>query len=271
MKFSLISTDELKNLRESQLSCPSGYGLQISPINFDFEVITNLPIYQQHWEQAIGDDLIRDVTDGKYSEMTPEQFVTTSETSGETSIHVVQKSSLWLELRGRAHGTASSVGKYLLSGERFPTQTQILEQWASKLRKDPFEKTLTTAGHMKWGVTYEDVELLSFVRQKNLCVTQVGTINVSLNYIHGLIPIYFGRRELGLKPSGEAQHLLISPDGVVGHPEPEGTSEMKTVVSRHLTGMLEIKCISPFHHLPSDDGKLVWCTDMDKRQWFKDD
>src|SRR3990167_10655272 len=132
MKFSLISTDELKNLRESQLSCPSGYGLQISPINFDFEIITSLPIYQQHWEQAISDDLIRDVTDGKYSEMTPEQFDVKSELH--TSIHVVQKSFLWLELRNKAHGTASSVGKYLLSGERFPTQAQIIEQWTAKLR-----------------------------------------------------------------------------------------------------------------------------------------
>src|SRR3989338_7592169 len=152
MKFSLVPTEELMELRKARenpsgagasqrdeiQNYPEGYGLQISPNAFDFEIITSLPIYQQHWEQAISDDLIRDVTDGKYSEMTPEQFDVQSELP--KSIHVVQKSFLWLELRNRAHGTASSVGKYLLSGERFPTQAQIIEQWTAKLRKDPIKK-----------------------------------------------------------------------------------------------------------------------------------
>jgi hypothetical protein len=33
--------------------------------------------------------------------------------------------------------------------------------------------------------------------------------------------------------------------------------------------MLEIKCISPFHHVESESGHLTWVDDMEKRQWSK--
>jgi hypothetical protein len=33
--------------------------------------------------------------------------------------------------------------------------------------------------------------------------------------------------------------------------------------------MLEIKCISPFHHKENDAGDLTWVDTMEKRQWHK--
>ena len=39
-------------------------------------------------------------------------------------------------------------------------------------------------------------------------------------------------------------------------------------MSKKLTGMLEIKCMSPFHHEENFRGNLVWAEDMEKRQWY---
>ena len=33
--------------------------------------------------------------------------------------------------------------------------------------------------------------------------------------------------------------------------------------------MLEIKCISPFHHVEAADGTLKWVDDMERRQWTR--
>jgi len=272
-KFSIISREELESLKKdreelyrSKEILPRGYCWQIAHESFDFDVILRLPIYTKRWDEAISLDLIRDITDGKYSDMTADNNVPELE-----YIHIVQKSALWLELRAKAQGTASSVGKYLSSGERFPTQTQIEEQWGAKLRGDPFVKTITTAGHMEWGVKYEDAALMTFAMEKKMCVTQVGTIKVPMIYIHSLARDYI--EDFASSLQFQCEHLLISPDGVVGDPEPCNNSVlprgMKTEISSKLRGMLEIKCISPFHHLPGDDGKLLWCADMDKRQWHR--
>ena len=103
---------------------------------------------------------------------------------------------------------------------------------------------------MRWGVGYEDPALIHFAVQNMLAVTQVGTIQLPLSYILQL--------HTGTPPHIELHnpHLLISPDGMVHKP---GTTQY--------IGMLEIKCISPFHHIPFPDNTLGWVEDMQSRQW----
>lgn len=174
-------------------------------------------------------------------------------------LQVVQKSDLWLHLRATAAGTASSLGKLLKSPCQYPTWYQVGQAWKDKLNKVPFDSKGATAAHMKWGNVYEDIAQFHFSVENEVSVAQVGTIR---------LPMAFVSKLCGFKTSDEMgrEFFLVSPDGLVGAKKPENDATLP----QELKGMLEIKCISPFHHCArSEDGKLMWCEDMERRQWSK--
>jgi len=166
----------------------------------------------------------------------------------------------------------------------YPTMEQVTEQWRDTLSGKPFEVTHAAAGHMKWGVGYEDPALIHFAVDTGLTVVQVGTIHLPLSYILGLTSEtddLLARNVAYLRGHhcySETNHLLVSPDGVVGLKEliSDGQPDWYQQLPKEIVGMLEIKCISPFHHVEegreegdkTGKGYLTWVDDMETRQWF---
>lgn len=220
--------------------------MQLATSDYAFNLIRETRLYGEYTKYATEYNLVRDIC-------TPADPKTI-----EDYIFVIQKSDKWLELRAAAQATASSIGKYIKSPTRYPTDEQLTEVWREKILNAPFKKTHAMTGHMKWGVTYEEVALTHFAVENTLCVVQVGTIRVPLDFIYGLCPVLCAG--LLCEPG---EHLLISPDGIV---QSAGyTGEGIAPVTR---GMLEIKCISPFHHIEIGE-HLKWVDDMERRQWHK--
>lgn len=225
---------------------------------FYFDVISKTQYYKDHFNRCKEEDYVRDICNTKL----------TRANSRDDYINVVQKSSLWLKLRSESHGTASSLGKYI-PGSKWSTPETLNQEWDDKIKKKPFEKTQTMEAHMAWGNEYEDLALMCFAEQYKLCVTQVGTIRVDFEDIHDNYTLYFPELpELITNKIAKEKdyHLLISPDGIVGKRDKK--HKKYTKMSKNLTGMLEIKCMSPFHHEENFRGNLVWAEDMEKRQWY---
>jgi len=122
------------------------------------------------------------------------------------------------------------------------------------------------AGHMRFGVVHEDIALTHFTIYTGHTVTKVGSIKVSVNYISRL-GIKLGILKKKYR-NDTLDYLLISPDGLVGKSNniSNNVSISDILETDKLIGMLEIKCISPFHHI-SCDNKLEWIDDMKTRQW----
>lgn len=124
---------------------------------------------------------------------------------------------------------------------------------------------------MQWGVGYEDPALIHFACANMLSVAQVGTIRLPMSYIMTVAEKYLTPEDLQIVKKARAllpdtdEHFLVSPDGVVGKPD-DGPEDQ---LPETLLGMLEIKCISPFHHVETAEGRLVWVDDMEKRQWHR--
>jgi hypothetical protein len=111
---------------------------------------------------------------------------------------------------------------------------------------------------MRWGVNYEEPAAVHFAVNQQLKVTAVGAIHLPIQYIIGRDTPAMGHGGLPWpsRPDLLSGHLLISPDGLVSRPS-----------SCWLLGLLEIKWISPFHHVAEPDGRLTWAADMESRQW----
>lgn len=226
--------------------------------NFDFEVLTRTNYYKRHVERCVNNDNMRDLCTKKILKPNRDEY-----------INIPQKSALWLKLRSLSHGTASSLGKFL-PGDKFTDETALNTNWEDYLKHKPFEKTHTMEAHMKWGTTYEDLALMCFAEKYKVCVTQVGTIRVDFKDIHDNYVLYFPKLPELIKTQDEEleineYHLLISPDGIVGNRDIENPDY--NTLPDVLTGMLEIKCISPFDHVENIKGNLEWCKNMEKRQW----
>jgi hypothetical protein len=219
--------------------------------SFNFDIIKNTQMYRHNDTFTQASDLIRDVCTTSITD-------TDQPIREEEYLYVIQKSPKWLKLRAAAQATASSIGKYIKSPSRFPTVQQLTEAWEEKLTHKPFTKTHAMTAHMNWGVVHEDVALMHFAIENMLCVVQVGTIKVPLAFVYSLNT----DPDLTDLPCDPDHHLLISPDGVVQKPHAAGSG-----LDTELLGMLEIKCISPFHHLEGSDGNLKWIESMEKRQW----
>ena len=256
------------------MSLPHNCRMQIGSFLFKFDIIAKSKTFNQLLQECIQQDRVRDVTNPIYSNLNQHQA---DKLPFKRYINIVQKSSTWLNRRLLATGTASSVGKYIKSCRPYPSLESIKQAWCDKINKTPFQKTHAMAGHMNWGVGYEDPALLHFAKQENVGVAQVGTVLVTLKYILALGKAIFKDQlpQLSNLTVDPSQHLLISPDGIVGKPNPsQGQNNASRTMYKDLLGMLEIKCISPFHHLEStQDGEsfLEWVPDMEKRQWFSAD
>lgn len=236
-----------------------GYRYQLSKECFDFDIIKRTRNFKKYQKVAMRYGLIRDICDPSLSDV--------DEVSLDKYLNIEQKSKTWFKFRAAADGTASSVGKKIKGPTTYPTMEQVSEQWMDLLTKKPFEVTHTMAGHMKWGVGYEDPALVHFAIDNMLSVAQVGTIHMPLNFVLGLVTKYVPdlldhKTYIEAHTHGTA-HLLVSPDGLVGYPDDGELTELST----ELLGMLEIKCISPFHHI-EENGTLSWVDDMETRQWY---
>ena len=241
--------------------------MQLAQREFMFEIITDSYNFKKYSAFAEKHNLIRDVC--CYKDVDKKLEI-------DDYLKVVQKSPLWLHLRNLASGTASSLGKYIKGPPRYPTIEQVSEAWSEKICKKPFEVTHTMAGHMTWGVGYEDPALVHFACENYLAVAQVGTIKLPFSFIKDIAPDYLTKEELKLFSSSLEllesleEHFLVSPDGVVGEAkEGDAHGDIKSQLPEKIIGMLEIKCISPFHHIETDDGYLTWADNMEKRQWHK--
>lgn len=240
---------------------PEGYRMQPSSEKFRFDIVTGSANFKKYQNYAEKHKLFSDISVLGELDQEPDDL--------DGFLKVIQKSPLWLKLRLEAAGTASAVGKLIKGPTMYPTTEQITELWRDKILQKPFDITHTVRGHMKWGVGYEDPALIHFAVDNNLAVTAVGTIYLPMSYlIDELMTKYLTEEEvliiqelLKRYPQIYDQHFLVSPDGLVGRPG-AATPDVD-----QLLGMLEIKCISPFHHMEEDDGSLTWCEDMEKRQW----
>jgi hypothetical protein len=241
------------------MSIPKGYRLQMSKETFEFDIISSSPNFQKYKDYAERRGLVRDVCDSSLDDVICPPV--------SKYLNVKQKSATWFRLRAAADGTASSVGKYIKGTPNYPTLEQVSQSWFDLLSGKPYEVGHTAAGHMRWGVGYEDPALIHFAVENNLVVAQVGTIHLPLSYILDIsedLDIGTVQARAYLRTLPESSHLLVSPDGVVGYPDSGGEGMLPT----ELAGMLEIKCISPFHHVEEEDGTLSWVDNMETRQWF---
>ena len=273
-----MSTDqlkeELKELRElvsSMKYIPEGHRLQIASTSFMFNIVTNSPAFKQLLEESIKLDYVRDQCDPSLAELTEKDAL---ELDRGRYINIPQKTPPWFFLREMADGSASSAGKLIKGPTTYPTTEQISKYWKDKILEKPFEKTHTMNGHMNWGVGYEDPALLHFAHDLKVCVSQVGTIRVDLSLIIKLGTIVF-KDKLPSTTHLEVKdkHMLVSPDGLVSKPQPKTLDEqshIRTTMPKksEMLGMLEIKCISPFHYMESNDKFLEWTDDMETRQWW---
>lgn len=238
----------------------TGYRYQLSSEKFNFNIITESNGFQRYQKYAEKHGLVRDICDPSLHD--------TEKVPIENFLNIEQKSPTWFRYRAQSDGTASSVGKKLKGPTMYPTIEQVSEAWMDALTKKPFEVTHTMAGHMKWGVGYEDPALVHFATDNKLAVAAVGTIYLPLSYILELsqsyVPHLKSHCDYLNKVCPSTTHYLVSPDGLVGFPDDGNSNELPT----ELIGMLEIKCASPFHHVEEEDGTLSWVDDMEKRQWF---
>lgn len=250
----------------SERYIPDGHGYQVGSFDFKFNIITNSPTFRSHVAYSIENDLFRDICDDSLSNLTQEEIELLPR---ELYPNVVQKSATWLTLRNMAQGTASSAGKYIDGPTTYPSRENIRESWADKINEKPFSKTHTMLGHMNWGVGYEDPALVHFAIHQGVSVAAVGTVRLDLSEIIDLGKTYFKQDLTGIL-NVPGVHLLISPDGLVGKPEQSSTLCLnpKTTLHSELIGMLEIKCISPFHHVEIEEEFLEWVDNMDTRQWY---
>ena len=232
---------------------PEGYVWQPASPKFNFSVVTESRGFARFSQFAQDHALVDDVCiygeglgdDGRGEdghEFTEDDF-----------LYVIQKSKLWLTLRAQASGTGSSMGKYLNSPSGFPPAEQVAEAWRDKKSHAPFTITTTMAGHMRWGNGYEDPALIHFAVDNYVRVVQVGTVVLHYSFIKELVP--------HMCREGLDGYILVSPDGVV---YPAGSKGLDGAI-----GMLEIKCMSPFHHVAEADGRLTWVDNMERRQWYK--
>lgn len=234
---------------------PPGYTWQVGSSTFWFNIITDSNTFKRY--NAFAEDNGMSVNVCREDPPRDEQEF----------IHVIQKSETWLRLRAESSGTASALGKYIKGPPMYPTERQITQAWREKIAGTPFYAEHTTRGHMKWGVGYEDPALIHFAVENMVAVSQVGTIKVPLSCFLGLakdfgIPVNI---DTTLDPEF---NLLISPDGVVSKRPGKERRFTPDGIPAGIIGMLEIKCISPFHHVENEDGTLSWVDDMEKRQWY---
>jgi hypothetical protein len=233
---------------------------------FNFDIISNTEAYKKNVNFAETEDLVRDICDDQYSDMPDDELKLLDP---KLYIHVVQKSNAWLKLREWSCGTASNIGKYVHNSKfKFSNIREIQNLWLDKLNKKPFEKNHTTEGHMTWGVKYEDLALIHLGIIEKVGIAQVGSIKVNLIDILKLGQHIYKTEWIDLKLETDEKYILVSPDGIVGKPEKK---PIYNKMYSELIGMLEIKCISPFYHVATNDNKLIWCSDMNKRQWFSAD
>lgn len=253
---------------------PQNHRYQVASYRFRFDIVTQSRKFRRLLDWAIQNDLVRDVCDDRYSHLEEKDL---SEFSDQLLICLVQKSPFWFVARAAAVDTASSTGKKMwMPCIRYPTRRQVAEVWRDKVSHAPFRKTHTMEGHTKWGTGYEDPALIYFCKHTRLSVAQVGTIKLPLWYVfrlgQGLFPSNWVAEE-HYPELWKTDYLLISPDGVVGRPAgPNADASVKSMrrelyQGKDLLGMLEIKCISPFHHEENENHMLTWCKDMNKRQW----
>ena len=259
-------------MNEIKQCIPEGHDMQIASLSFKFDIITSSRYFKNLLDTAIKNDYVRDLCHSDLGDLTQDEI---KEIKYPMYINVPQKSSTWFFLREKADGTASSVGKYIRGPKAYPTIKQTLSHWEDKINKKPFEKTHTMTGHMNWGVGYEDPALIHFADHLGVCVSQVGTIRVELKLILDIGKLIFKDNLPDLTNLVvNGKHLLVSPDGLVSKPVKKNESEFgyaKTDMPKmkDLLGMLEIKCISPFYHIETDDKFLEWVDDMETRQWWK--
>jgi hypothetical protein len=237
---------------------PEGYTWQVGSSAFWFSIITDSKTFKRYNDFAEDRGLSVNVC-REDEPRTENEF-----------IHVIQKSQTWLRLREESSGTASALGKYIKGPPMYPDERQITAAWQDKIAGAKFYAEHTTRGHMKWGVGYEDPALIHFAVENMVSVSQVGTIRVPLSCFITLARKYGVPVDIDLSADPDF-NLLISPDGIVSRcpPEERGTRKFTADgIPVGLIGMLEIKCISPFHHVENDDGTLSWVDDMEKRQWY---
>ncbi len=242
--------------------------MQVASFKFRFDIIKSSIFFQNLLSNALKLDYARDLCDPNLGDMLENDI---KSIEYPMYINVPQKSKTWFYLREKADGTASSVGKYIQCPKTYPSKEQTISYWKDKINKKPFEKTHTMTGHMNWGVGYEDPALIHFADHLKVCVSQVGTIRVDLKLIMDIGKLIFKDSLPDMSYLEiHGRHLLVSPDGLVSKPEKNDIDGMKTDMpkSKDLLGMLEIKCISPFHHVESDDKYLEWVDDMETRQWW---
>lgn len=248
---------ELKKLLMSDIV------MQRASDRFMYTVITESYNFQRYRTYAEKHGLVRDVCTLESMSQMP--------SDPDDYVKVIQKSELWLYLRAQAAGTASSIGKLIKSIAQYPTFEDVTELWREKIQKVPFRKTSVVCGHMKWGVGYEDPALVHFAVANNLVVAQVGTVSLPMTYIMKIMPEHLTPEECKLLgktiekyPEIMEKHFLVSPDGIVGRRDGGAPSDLPS----DQVGMLEIKCISPFHHIANDDDTLSWVSEMETRQWY---
>lgn len=232
---------------------PPGYTMQVAPRSFNFDIIIKAQGFQKYQKFAEERFLLEDLTKPDFVPQTTIEY-----------IHIEQKSPIWLKLRAESDGTASSLGKYLFSPRGFPSMDQVQEAWYEKLSHAPFDPNTAAQGHMKYGCLYEDPALVHFVVEHfpEYVAQQVGTIHLPYQYI-----ISLGLKNISewsalttyLPETNKDAYLLVSPDGVL----------RENANSGKLLGIIEIKCCSPFHHVPNEDGTLHWVDNMETRQWHK--
>lgn len=228
-------------------------------MEFPFDLVADSPAFQRVYLTAHRRGLVRDLCVWSSKKNLP-----LIQGDVKLLLKVCQKSDLWLHLRQIAHGTASSVGKLIKGCTGYPSWAQVTQEWREKL--DPSLKIIKNPSamksHMKWGNTYEDAAQLHFSLENNLVVAQVGTIHLPLRFVEKVVPYY--HPSLSWQPFEEKKfHFLVSPDGIVGERDTGGRDQLPT----ELLGMLEIKCISPFHHVDNDNGTVSLTEDMEARQW----
>ena len=214
----------------------------MTPSQFDFDCITRTRYYKRHMENCLKHNYTRDICDKSFNDLHIDRS---------KYINVVQKSPLWLKLRALSNGTASSLGKYIM-GDKWTSEDQLNENWYNKIEQ-PITQMMEA--HMKWGTTYEDLALICFAEQYDVCALQVGTLRVDYFDIHENYKLFFPfLPDLKIEDNSNF-HLLISPDGIV------------TNHKNKKIGMLEIKCMSPFYHLENENNNIIWSHNMENRQW----
>ena len=126
---------------------PDGYTWQISDSRFRFDIVTNSRLFLKYSHFAETHGLLHNLCDQTLTVLADPTLPTPIVLTNDQYIHVTQKSPIWLHLRKLAHGTASSVGKYIRSVSTYPTHEQLLQAWQDKISDKPFHADTATTGH----------------------------------------------------------------------------------------------------------------------------